>query len=111
MDEVSEHSDSVASDRRIKHASMFKEARLVASYCTDSGKRQILRDRIDECQADYDVFSVCPSQVAMETLVGSWTRMLIAVAAVGPGGGDGVLGGRLTAPPVAPALDLKRFTA
>jgi hypothetical protein len=103
---------------RIKNASMFKAARAVADNCKDKTRRDILRARVDLCRADFDRFSVSASQVDMEQLVASWTRMLLAVAAVDPLGGEPAGAGKVPvprskvdAPPVAPALDLSRFAS
>lgn len=97
---------------QVKHASMFKAARLVADNCKSKAHRDILRERVDTCHAAFDVFCVGPSQANMECLVGAWTRMLLAVEACGPmGNGPTDTGGRLDAPAIAPALDLNRFMA
>lgn len=102
---------------QVKNASMFKAARLIADNCNDRTRSALLRARVDACQEAYDLFKIVPSQAHMELLIGTWTRMLIAISAVPPLGGEPTGAGRLRAPldtttdapPVAPALDLARF--
>lgn len=112
--EVVELPDPVS---RVKNASMFKAARAVADNCRDPVRRNILRDRIDACREAFDVFCVTASQTHMETLVARWTRMLLAIAAIDPLGGEPTGAGRMPVPrdaepaAIAPALDLSRFTA
>lgn len=79
--------------------SLFKEARAIAASCKDQARRDILRDRIDTAQEAADLFNLERSQGAMERLVGDWTRLLLAVEAAGPCGGEPTgQGGKMAAP-------------
>lgn len=95
----------------VSRTSMFKEARAIADSCKDAPLRDLLRARVDLCRAEFDLFVVNPSQTNMECLVASWTRMLLAVNAVAPMGGEPTNAGRVRAPAPVPELDLSRFTA
>lgn len=78
--------------------SVFKEARAIIQSCTDKPRRDILRDRVDECKEVFDRFAISASKDDMVELIGTWTRMLQAIDAVAPLGGDSSPAGRLSAP-------------
>lgn len=80
------------------YVSVFREAREIARACTDAPRRDILRSRVDECQAVYDLFKIAPTREAMQELVARWTLLLQAIDAVGPLGGDPTPAGRLAQP-------------
>jgi hypothetical protein len=92
-----------------KHGSIFREVRDVASNCKDETRRDILRGRIDLCRADFDLFVISPTQAHMQDLVASWTRLLMAIAAVAPIGGNDPPAGRMERPN-DPRLDVKQAT-
>jgi hypothetical protein len=77
---------------------VFKEGRLIARHCVSAERRDILRARIDECKQDYDVFAIAPTRNGMLGLVASWTRMLMAMDAIGPIGTPDDPAGRLDKP-------------
>jgi len=77
---------------------VFHEARLIARHCVSPERRDILRARIDECKAAYDVFAISPTRTGMLELVALWTRMLRAMDAVGPIGTPDPPAGRLPKP-------------
>lgn len=78
--------------------SVFKEARAVIQSCTDKPRRDILRDRVDSCKEVFDRFAISASRSDMVELIGSWTRMLQAIDAVAPLGGDDTPAGRVPVP-------------
>lgn len=77
---------------------VFKEARLIARHCVSLERRDILRARIDDCKEHYDIFCLSPTRNGMLELTASWTRMLLAIDAVGPIGTPDPPAGRLPAP-------------
>lgn len=63
---------------------VFREAREIARYCIFPERREQLRQRVDECKETFDRFHLSASKLDMEELVARWTRMLLAIDAVGP---------------------------
>jgi hypothetical protein len=80
---------------------VFHEGRLIARHCVSQERRDILRARIDECKAVYDVFALSPTRSGMLDLIAHWTRMLRAMDAVGPIGEPDPPSGRLPKPKAA----------
>jgi hypothetical protein len=72
----------------LPRGSLFKEARAIAAACKDQARRDILRERVNEAQEAADLFHLTACQDDMERLVGAWTRMLLAMGAIGPCGDE-----------------------
>jgi hypothetical protein len=83
----------------MRHENIFREARAIASHCIFPQRRDILRQRIDECKEVFDRFNISASREDFQELVGLWTRMLQAMDAVGPYiGGPSPGGGKMPIP-------------
>jgi hypothetical protein len=83
----------------MRNENVFREARAIASHCIFPSRRDILRQRVDECKEVFDRFNISASREDFTELVGRWTRMLQAMDAVGPYiGGPAPGGGRLPVP-------------
>lgn len=83
----------------MRHESVFREARAIASHCIFPERRDILRRRIDECKEVFDRFNISASREDFQELVARWTRMLQAMDAVGPYvGGPAPGGGKMPVP-------------
>ncbi len=83
----------------MRDENVFREARLIARHCIFPERRQQLNDAVDACKAVFDRFNVSASRADFQELVGLWTKMLIAMDAVGPWvGPPPVTGGRLPVP-------------
>lgn len=83
----------------MRDENVFREARLIARHCIFPERRENLRQRVDECKEHFDRFSISASREDMLSLVASWTRMLLAMDAVGPFLGDPPeSGGRMPVP-------------
>lgn len=63
---------------------LFREARLAARHCIFPEQAKLVRDRTDECKAVFDRFNISASKRDFEELVAAWTRLLLALAALGP---------------------------
>lgn len=85
----------------MRDENVFREARTIALYCIFPERRDALRARVDECKEVFDRFNISASREDFQELVGAWTRMLLAMDAVGPYvKPPPVTGGRLHAPAV-----------
>ena len=91
--------------------SIFREARAIAAHCPDQVRRDILRARVDECHAAYDVLVALPTRDAMQNLVACWTRLSHAIDAINPLGGNDPPAGRLPQPKSTEAPAAKRNVA
>lgn len=77
---------------------VFKEAREILRTSPDKARCNILRERVDACKEAYDYFCVSATTAAMQELLGHWTRLVLAINAMGPLAGDDPPAGRCTIP-------------
>lgn len=68
----------------MRHENVFREARTIANHCLFRERRDDLRLKTDECKEVFDRFNISASREDFQELVGRWTRMLVAMDAVGP---------------------------
>lgn len=86
---------------------LLREAREAAVKCPDLTKRRILRERTDALQDILGQFAISVSREDMLTLVGAWSRVIIALDALPPLPEHGPKGGRQSIPAKKKSVEAK----